>query len=90
MPACRLEPSSSTKAAMPPVPTSLSSNLLSADGRRAFYEQHRAVAMVMIGVVLVAPFAGLYVAGLIGAAIAVGCSVLVYSLTPLLWHWFGG
>lgn len=75
---------------MPPAPTSLLSNLLSAEGRRAFYEQHRAVAMVMIGVVFVAPFAGLYVAGLIGAALAVGCSVLVYSLTPLLWHWFGG
>lgn len=75
---------------MPPAPTLPPTTVLSAEGRRTFYEQHRAVAAVMIGVVFVAPFAGLYVAGLIGAAIAVGGSVLMYSLTPLLWRWFGG
>ncbi len=62
---------------------SLSESLTSAR-RMAFYEGHKAVAVVMILVVFLLPFVGLFVRGLIGAASGVIISVLCYYLTPYL------
>ena len=44
----------------------------------------------MILAVFVAPFAGLYVAGLLGVLIGGLVSAAAYVLIPYLWRWFGG
>ena len=44
----------------------------------------------MLVVVLMAPFAGLYVAGLLGVVIGVLVSAAAYVLTPCCWKWLGG
>jgi len=36
-----------------------------------------------------APFAGLYVAGLLGVITGVLVSAAAYALTPCLWRWIG-
>lgn len=56
-----------------------------ADFRRRFYEGHRSLALLMILIVFLSPFAGLYVASLFGAVIGVLCSFVAYYLTPYLW-----
>ncbi len=61
---------------------------LKLDQRRRFYERHRSVAMTMIAIVFLLPFAGLYVTGLLGAVGGVLLSVAMYYLTPYLWTWF--
>jgi hypothetical protein len=62
----------------------------SAEARRTFYEGHRSMALFMLVVVFAAPFAGLYVAGLLGVVIGVLVSAAVYVLTPSVWKWIGG
>lgn len=61
----------------------------SPEARRTFYESHRSMALFMILIVFSAPFAGLYVAGLLGVAIGVLVSAAAYVLLPLLWKWIG-
>lgn len=61
----------------------------SAEARRRFYEGHRSTALFMILIVFSAPFAGLYVAGLLGVAIGVLVSAAAYVLAPFLWKWIG-
>ncbi len=58
--------------------------------RRAFYEAHPSIALFMLLVVLAAPFAGLYVAGLLGVVVGVLVSAAAYVLIPLVWKWVGG
>lgn len=58
---------------------------LSSDHRRAFYEGHRSLALWMILIVFLAPFAGLYVASLLGAAVGVLLSFAAFYFTPYLW-----
>jgi len=53
--------------------------------RRRFYESHRSLALLMILIVFLSPFAGLYVASLFGAVIGVLLSFVAYYLTPYLW-----
>lgn len=60
------------------------------ESRRRFYEGHRSLALWMILIVFLSPFAGLYVAGLLGAAIGVLLSFAAYYLTPYLWITIGG
>jgi len=55
-----------------------------------FYEGHRSLALFMLLIVFTAPFAGLYVAGLLGVVVGVLVSAAVYVLTPCLWKWIGG
>ena len=62
----------------------------SAETRRMFYEGHRSLALFMLLIVFTAPFAGLYVAGLLGVVVGVLVSAAVYVLTPCLWKWIGG
>jgi uncharacterized iron-regulated membrane protein len=62
-----------------------SSGLFSAESRRAFYEGHRSMAIFMLLLVFAAPFAGLYVAGLLGVAFGVLLSAAAYVLIPLIW-----
>ena len=65
------------------------SESLTADHRRTFYERHRSLAVLMILILFLAPFAGLYVTGLLGSMIGVGLSVAAYFLLPPLWLLFG-
>ena len=58
---------------------------LSGDHRRRFYEAHRSIALLMILIVFLSPFAGLYVTGLFGAVLGVLLSVAAYYLTLYLW-----
>ena len=58
---------------------------LQADQRRNFYERHRSLAVTMILIVFLFPFAGLYVTGLFGAVLGVLLSVAGYYLTPYVW-----
>jgi len=58
--------------------------------RRRFYEGHRSLALLMILIVFLSPFAGLYVAGLFGAVSGVFLSFAAYYLTPYLWLTIGG
>lgn len=62
----------------------------SAESRRTFYEGHRSLALFMILVVFAAPFAGLYVAGLLGVVMGVLVSAAAYVLTPYLWQQIRG
>ena len=65
------------------------SESLTGDHRRGFYERHRSLAVLMILILFLAPFAGLYVTGLLGAAIGVVLSVAAYYLMPPLWRMIG-
>ncbi|NGZ09679.1 MAG: hypothetical protein CV088_09880 [Nitrospira sp. LK70] len=67
-----------------------SSISFSAEARRAFYEGHPSLALFMLLIVFMAPFAGLYVAGLLGVVVGVLVSAAAYVLTPCLWKWLGG
>ena len=67
-----------------------SSASFSAESRRTFYENHRSLALFMLLVVCAAPFAGLYVAGLLGVVVGVLVSAAAYVLTPYVWKWVGG
>ncbi len=58
---------------------------LKSDQRQEFYERHQSIAMVLILIVLLLPFAGLYVTGLFGAVLGVLISVAGYYLTPYAW-----
>ena len=60
------------------------------EGRRKFYEAHQSFALLMILVVFLSPFAGLYVASLFGAAIGVLLSFAAYYLSPCIWSKIGG
>jgi hypothetical protein len=53
--------------------------------RRRFYEGHRSLALLMVLIVFLSPFAGLYVANLFGAVLGVLISFVAYYLTPYLW-----
>jgi hypothetical protein len=57
--------------------------------RRTFYEGHRSLAVLMILILFLAPFAGLYVTGLLGSVVGVVLSVAAYYLMPLLWRLVG-
>jgi hypothetical protein len=62
---------------------------LTSDYRRKFYEGHRGLALLMILILFLAPFAGLYVTGLLGSVLGVLLSVAAYYLTPSLWLLLG-
>jgi Na+-driven multidrug efflux pump len=50
--------------------------------RKAFYERHKAIAVVMILVLLISPILGVFVMGVAGAALGLIISVGAYFLTP--------
>ena len=58
---------------------------LTSEQRQIFYEGHRFLAMLMILIVLLFPFAGLYVTGLLGAVLGIVLSVAGYYLIPYVW-----
>lgn len=66
--------------AVPPK-VSLSDSLKSAQ-RQAFYEGHRDIAKIMILVVFLFPLFGVYISGLLGAALGMILSLFAYFLTP--------
>ncbi len=61
---------------------------LKTEERRKFYERHVSVAVVMIFIVFLSPFAGLYMTGLFGAVMGVVLSAVCYYLTPYIWKTF--
>ncbi|MGC4095592.1 MAG: hypothetical protein QM706_00600 [Nitrospira sp.] len=73
-----------------PSDRSNSSASFSDEARRKFYEDHRSMALFMLLLVFAAPFAGLYVAGLLGVVVGVLVSAAAYVLTPCVWKWMGG
>ena len=58
--------------------------------RRTFYEHHPSIAIGMIVVVFLFPFAGIYVTGLFGAVLGVILSVVAYYVTPYIWLTLNG
>jgi len=64
-----------------PSDLSLSDSLKSAQ-RQAFYEGHRDIAKIMILVVFLFPLFGVYISGLLGAAVGMLLSLIAYFLTP--------
>lgn len=76
-----------------PMPSSSDPSLINSfnsEHRRRFYEGHQSLALLMILIVFLSPFAGLYVASLFGAAIGVLLSFAAYYLTPFIWRKVGG
>ncbi|MGC4096581.1 MAG: hypothetical protein QM706_05645 [Nitrospira sp.] len=65
-------------------PTLSLSESLSLERRTAFYASHKPIAVLMIIIVFLLPFAGLFVYGLVGAVASVMISVLSYYFTPYL------
>jgi len=65
-------------------------NHFNSEYRRKFYEGHRSLALLMILIVFLSPFAGLYVAALFGAIIGVLLSFAAYYVTPFIWGKIGG
>jgi hypothetical protein len=55
---------------------------LKTDQRKAFYEARKDIALVMVLVVFLFPLFGVYVSGLLGAALAMLISIAAYFLTP--------
>jgi len=55
---------------------------LKTDQRRAFYEAHKDIALIMVFVVFLFPIFGVYVSGLLGAALGMLISIGAYFLTP--------
>ncbi len=70
-------------------PTMSLSESLTPERRMAFYEAHKPVAVMMILIVFLLPFAGLFAYGLIGAVASVMISILSYYFTPYLMERLG-
>lgn len=55
---------------------------LTSEQRTGFYERHKPIAVVMILLVFLLPFIGMFLWGLFGVALGALISVLGYYLTP--------
>ena len=55
---------------------------LKSDRRREFYERHKRLAIMMILIVFLLPFAGLLIKGLFGAVLGALISFAAYYLAP--------
>jgi len=55
---------------------------LKSDQRKAFYEAHKNIALIMILVMFLFPLFGVYISGLLGAALGMIISIGAYFLTP--------
>lgn len=64
-----------------PSNVSLGDSLKSAH-RLTFYEGHKKIAMIMILVLFLFPLFGVYISGLLGAAMGLLLSLVAYFLTP--------
>ena len=65
------------------LPTDVSlSDSLKSEQRKAFYESHKNVALIMILVMFFFPLFGVYISGLLGAAMGMFISIVTYFLTP--------
>lgn len=67
---------------MPLSPDISFSESLKSGQRKAFYEGHKNIAMIMILVVFFFPLFGVYISGLLGAALGMFISIVTYFLTP--------
>ena len=72
------------------LPSDLSlSDSLKSDQRKAFYEGHKDIALIMILVVFLFPLFGVYISGLLGAALGMVISIAAYFLTPYVSYKLG-
>ena len=55
---------------------------LKSNQRKTFYEGHKNIALIMILVMFLFPLFGIYISGLLGAALGMFLSISVYFLTP--------
>jgi len=62
---------------------------LRSEHRKAFYESHKDIAWIMIFVVFLLPLFGVYINGLLGAALGMCISLVAYFFTPYLAHKLG-
>jgi len=70
-----------------PFPSQLSlSDSLKSTQRQKFYEEHKDIARVMILIVFLFPIFGVYISGLLGAALGMILSIVGYLLAPYLTH----
>ena len=60
------------------------SDSLKSKQRQAFYEEHKNIALLMILVVFLFPLFGVYISGLLGAALGMATSIIAYFLTPYI------
>ena len=60
------------------------SDSLKSKQRQVFYERHKNIALVMILVIFFFPLFGVYISGLLGAALGMGLSIGAYFLTPYI------
>jgi hypothetical protein len=65
------------------------SDSLKSDQRKAFYEGHKDIALIMILVVFLFPLFGVYINGLLGAALGMVISIAAYFLTPYVSYKLG-
>jgi hypothetical protein len=65
------------------LPTEVSlTDSLKSEQRKAFYEGHKNIALIMILVMFFFPLFGTYISGVLGAAIGMFLSIVTYFLTP--------
>ncbi|MGB0910802.1 MAG: hypothetical protein ACPGYT_10585 [Nitrospirales bacterium] len=57
---------------------------LKSEQRQRFYEQNKTIAIVMIVIVFLLPFVGVFVRGLLGAVGGVVISILAYYFVPYM------
>ena len=60
------------------------SDSLKSKQRQAFYEGHKNIALLMILVMFLFPLFGVYISGLLGAALGMSLSIGAYFLTPYI------
>lgn len=77
------------RATMIEKPTLSLSESLTPERRMAFYESHKPIAVLMIAIVFLLPFVGLFLYGLIGAVASVVVSAIGYALTPYVMERLG-
>ncbi len=65
------------------------SDSLKSKHRQAFYEGHKNIALLMILVMFLFPLFGVYISGLLGAALGMCLSIGAYFLTPYIKSTFG-
>ena len=74
----------------PPPPDLSLADSFKSDRRKAFYERHKGVALIMILIVFLFPLIGVLAKGLVGAALGMLSSVLAYYLAPFALLKLGG
>ena len=60
------------------------SDSLKGQYRKAFYEEHKDISLIMIFVVFLLPLFGVYISGFLGTVLGMIISIGAYFLTPFV------